>query len=427
MMVGTASETRTPEQSGRGTFDSLVTDATDALEPAQSFMERLSEPDRRTLISKAGKEWHAAGSVICHEGDPGDALYIVTEGRIAVLKEISEGRSTLLGYRGPGEIVGEMSLVGQQPRSASVIAAEGTHLLRIEAADFPTLMDEHPGISWAILNVLSDRLQAADVARTTIIHEEQDLARRVERLSGEAARLAELARVRQETIELIVHDLRTPLAVIDGCLQMLPGLLSQASLDSGSDVLGLAGRATQRLMSLLEELLGAARQRVPDSVALAREPVDLVCVLQAAEDNALITARQSDISLRLQIPPELVEPPGDTAQLERVMGNLLDNAIAYTPAGGSIVVTAQERERQVEISVTDTGPGVPAEYRELIFERFTRVPGIEGRKQGFGLGLYFCRQVVQAHRGRIWVEPGPEGVGSRFVLTLPIAGTANGD
>jgi signal transduction histidine kinase len=84
------------------------------------------------------------------------------------------------------------------------------------------------------------------------------------------------------------------------------------------------------------------------------------------------------------------------------------------------MVAAAERGGQVEVSVTDNGPGVPPQHREHVFERFGRVPGLEGRRQGFGLGLYFCRQVVQGHGGRIWVEPGPGDVGSRFVLTLPL-------
>jgi len=99
------------------------------------------------------------------------------------------------------------------------------------------------------------------------------------------------------------------------------------------------------------------------------------------------------------------------------MVNLLDNALSYTPAGGSVVIAAVRGENEVEVSVTDTGVGVPPEHREHIFERFARVPGDQGRRRGFGLGLYLCRQVVQAHGGRIWVEPG--NVGSSLVFTLP--------
>jgi signal transduction histidine kinase len=102
-----------------------------------------------------------------------------------------------------------------------------------------------------------------------------------------------------------------------------------------------------------------------------------------------------------------------------VLGNLVDNAISYTPAGGRVVVSATAKGTGAEVSVTDTGSGIPVEYREHIFDRFSQVPGAQGRRRGFGLGLYFCRQVVQAHGGQIWMESGPHDIGSRFFFTLP--------
>jgi len=418
----TPSEKPSPEvqEALQGLTDSVA----EPSDTAPPFMDRLTEDDRQVLVSQAREEWHEAGSVICREGDPGDALYIVKSGRIAVIKEVSEGRPTLLGYRGAGEIVGEMSVVSQQPRFASLIAVEATDLLCVGAAEFSELVAERPSISWAILNVLNDRLYAADVARTRILHEEQDLARRVERLTGEADRLAELARVRQETVELIVHDLRTPLAVIDGCVELMRASLPKEALGPMADVLELAGRSSERLLALVEDLLKAGRQEVPGA-ALAFQPVALVCLLDRAVETARLSAAQADIGIVLEVPKDLPMPRGDTAQLERVVDNLLDNAVSYTPAGGKITVTAEERGGQVEVSVTDNGPGVPPQHRQHVFERFGRVPGLEGRRQGFGLGLYFCRQVVQAHGGRIWVEPGPGDVGSRFVLTLPLEGRSD--
>jgi signal transduction histidine kinase len=423
------SQAKASEQQGQQPWRAIeppVAEVPGPMVQTASFVERLNEADRGSLMARARGESYAARAVICREGDPGDALYIVEKGRVAVLKGIGGGRSALLGYRGQGEILGEMSLVGRQPRSASVVAVEDTELLRIDAADFATLIDEHPGIGWAVLNVLSDRLYVADVARTTIIQEEQALVRRVRRLTGEAERLAELARVRQETAALIVHDLRTPLAVIDGCLGMLRTSLSGEALEASDEILDLAERGCARLRTLIDDLLASARQEV-SPVTLAWQPVDLARLLATAVESVEVTARGAGLRLSLEVPPDLPQPRGDTAQLERVMGNLLDNAVSYTPAGGSIAVAAAEGEGVVQVSVTDTGPGVPTEHREEIFEQFVRVAGVKGRRQGFGLGLYFCRQVVQAHGGRIWVEPGQDGVGSRFVFELPLEGEAAGD
>jgi signal transduction histidine kinase len=312
-----------------------------------------------------------------------------------------------------------MSLVGQQPRFASLVAAEDTDLLCIDADDFPRLMDEHPNVSWAILNVLNDRLYAADLARTTIIQEEQVLSDRVERLAGEAERQAKLAGLRQETLALIAHDMRSPLAVIDGCLGMLESSLPADALAASGEILGLALRSSERLSGLVSSLLDAARQESPN-LALIRRPVNLADLLANTVWAAEATAKESQLTLTVDIAPDLPRLLGDVDKLERVIINLLENAMAYTPDEGQVWVAARRQGDDVEVSVTDTGPGVPIEYRESIFERFVRVPGLQGRRRGFGLGLYFCRQVVEAHGGNIWVEKGPGGKGSRFVFALPL-------
>ena len=397
-----------------------------------SFMDRLTEADRQALIATTHFQRYRPGDVICRQGDVGDMLYVVVRGRVAVLKEILGGSkrsgAILLGYRGPGEILGEMSLVGSQERSASLVAVEDSELLCMEATRFSALMARQPAISWAVLSVLNDRLQEADAARTSIVQEEQDLAQQVVDLTSETERLAELARTRQETIELLVHDLRTPVAVIDGCLQMMETSLPPDALAPVEKILALADRSAARLMQLLEELLSAARQE-GTLATLVREPFDLRRMLREAVESAEATARGAKLTLSLELPEQAsgeesedagLSAMGDRAQLRRVVDNLVENAMSYTPGGGRIVVAAALADDEIQVSVTDTGPGVPEEHRELIFERFTRVPGIEGRRQGFGLGLYFCRQVIEAHGGRIWMEPGPGGLGSCFIFTLPL-------
>jgi len=417
-MVKSTELTEDPKQDMPELLETLATRAADPSGWGQSFMDRLSNADLIALAPRVRREQYPSGSVIFREGESSDALYIVRFGRLAVLKEERNGHSTLLAYRGPGEIVGEMGVVSNQPRSASVVTVEDTELFRVTRDDFRSLLVEHPGINRAILDVLSDRLRAADTARTAVIQEEKTLTRRLEQLTSEAERLAELVRLRQETIDLIVHDLRAPLSVIETCLQMLQLTLPEGGVASATDYLDIAQRSSKRLMHLVETLLEAARQEEA-GVFLVRQPMDLTQLLQTTAKGARPAAEESDINLTLELPPDLPPVQGDATQLERVMVNLLDNAVSYTPAGGRIVVAAARKEGQVEVSVTDTGPGVLPDLREHIFERFARVPDVKGRRRGFGLGLYFCRQVVEAHGGRIWVEEGPENVGSRFAFTLP--------
>ena len=126
------------------------------------------------------------------------------------------------------------------------------------------------------------------------------------------------------------------------------------------------------------------------------------------------------MTLTQNFPSNLPSVLADPNQIRRVLTNLVDNAIKYSPKGGALTVTAVRQNNMVEVSVTDAGPGVAPEERERIFDRFTQAETGGIRPRGFGLGLSYCKLAVEAHNGRIWVEPGPDGVGSRFAFTLPI-------
>ena len=135
-------------------------------------------------------------------------------------------------------------------------------------------------------------------------------------------------------------------------------------------------------------------------------------------------AVETGIIMRTEIEVSLLEIQADRTLIQRVLVNLLDNALKYTPEGGQISVSGEPLHNDsVLVCVSDTGPGVPDEYREEIFQRFAQVPGAQGRRRGSGLGLTFCRLAIEAHGGKIWVEPRPGG-GSRFVFRLPLVSPA---
>jgi signal transduction histidine kinase len=123
--------------------------------------------------------------------------------------------------------------------------------------------------------------------------------------------------------------------------------------------------------------------------------------------------------MRNEVPDGLPQAHADYGKIQRVLINLVDNALKYTPSGEQVTVSAARYgTNAIMVKVFDSGPGVPEEFREKIFERFSQVPGQRGRTRGSGLGLTFCRLAVRAHGGRIWVEP-RSGGGSVFAFTLP--------
>lgn len=232
-------------------------------------------------------------------------------------------------------------------------------------------------------------------------------------------RLRQLEAVRQEFVANVSHELRTPLSLIRSAAETL--------VDGGKDdpvitarFLDIIERQANRLTLLIDDLLLLARL---DSgrVELHLTEVLLRDAVGEALDDAALVARARSVVLENAVPAEAVAW-ADPGRLRQVLTNLIDNAIKYGREAGHVVVGGCVLERgRVELSVRDDGPGIPAEARSRIFERFYRVDKARSREQGgTGLGLAIVKNVVQAHGGDIHVESTP-GQGTTFRITLPAA------
>ncbi|MBN1219946.1 MAG: cyclic nucleotide-binding domain-containing protein [Anaerolineae bacterium] len=386
------------------------------------FLRQLATAGRDVLDELITEQQYQQGEVILQEGEIGQAMYIIWSGRVAVVKG-NLASPIVLGYRGPGEIIGEMALLEDEPRSASIIALENMRLLRISREDFSQLLSRNPSVGMGILGTLSARLRAADDARGAGLRAEDRLSQQVSELQSEKQQLLELQQLRQETTDLIVHDLRHPISSLFGIIKLLEMVLPAEALAANQSLLNLANSTCEHMQLLVDSLLDIARMESGE-VDLYLEELDLKRLIQEAV-NRPVTPTQENVSLRATLPPDLPPVVADEEKIHRVLANLIGNAVKYTPAGGKIVVAARRRKEQVRVSVTDTGPGIPPEDRERIFERFAQVSEDNARGRGFGLGLAFCRLAVEAHGGKIWVEPGEGSRGSRFIFTLPLNAAEN--
>jgi signal transduction histidine kinase len=132
-------------------------------------------------------------------------------------------------------------------------------------------------------------------------------------------------------------------------------------------------------------------------------------------------ANEAGLILDVRVEEPIPTIQADREKVQRVFSNLLDNAFKFTPEGGRIEVSVCHRDSSVEVVVSDSGPGVPAEMRDRIFDRFAQVPGSSGRRRGTGLGLAFAKLAIEAHGGRIWVDDN-QPTGSAFHVRLPTEG-----
>jgi signal transduction histidine kinase len=175
------------------------------------------------------------------------------------------------------------------------------------------------------------------------------------------------------------------------------------------------------MIHLIESLLEISRMQSGE-IGLDFSSVNISRLIDSLVSDYLPQAQELDIRLTSSVASGIPPVQADESKINRVLANLVDNAVKFTPAGGNIHIAAEVTGDQVKIQVSDSGPGIPVEYREKIFERFAQIPGRRGRKRGSGLGLAFCKIAVNAHGGQIWVEPRPGG-GSVFSFTLPLKAT----
>lgn len=231
----------------------------------------------------------------------------------------------------------------------------------------------------------------------------------------------QIAQARELITETLVHDLRSPLSAVLGAIDVLDDAVhSERPAEITHQALQVARRGATRVLGLIESLLDISRMQ-SGSMELALDPINVHQLVASVLAELFSQASDFGVILCNEVEPGLPPVLADLGKAQRILINLVDNALKFTPSGGQVVVSAVPiSETMLAISISDNGPGIPEEYREKIFDRFTQVPGQRGRRRGSGLGLTFCRLAVEAHGGRIWMEPRPGG-GSIFTFSLPMA------
>ncbi|MBC7228641.1 MAG: GAF domain-containing sensor histidine kinase [Thermoflexales bacterium] len=214
----------------------------------------------------------------------------------------------------------------------------------------------------------------------------------------------------------IVHEMRTPLGVIAAYADLITR--ETTSPQDRDEFARLIQQEALRLSQMAGEFLDLARLE-SGRVFLAREPVDLTEVVESVLAALRPQAEKKQIYLEAAIAPNLPTIPGDPGRIRQALLNLVANAVKYCRPGDRVTVRADPGDGEVQLSVIDTGPGIPRELQERLFEKFVRLPIGEQWAEGSGLGLAICRRIVETHGGRIWVES-EEGQGAAFYFTLPI-------
>jgi len=387
----------------------------------------LAEAELAELAALTKVRHYPANYVLCHEGAHEDIFYILAAGEAEVSKRISAAEGERLLRRiGPGDYVGEMALIQNAPRAATVRTVTPCTVLEIDKSDFEAILSRSPRLAMSIIRTTLNRMRAND---QMVISDLQRTNRVLEQLD----------RNKLEFIQVAAHELRTPLTVMKGYLNVIktdPQVSAEGML---AEALAGLSRGTERLQEVVNAMLDVTRidAEISAGARFAVVPVPLKSVVNDMVRRLEADAVGRQLRMDIEHDPDTPALNADPTLIQKALHHVIVNAIKYTPDGGRILVRTRpvmlaDGAPGAEISVRDTGIGLAPEHQELIFEKFYQVGSVALHSShktmfkggGPGLGLAIARGVVRAHGGRIWVEsPGHDEFacpGSTFYLQLPV-------
>ncbi len=376
-------------------------------EVISSAFPGISSSEAEEMVAIGEMKSYPADTVLCRENRVEEIFYVIMEGAVEVTKVINQDADRFLKKLERGDFFGEMGLIHNAPRVATVTTVEPTQVLEIHKDAFDRLLKRSSSVSLAMVKEVSRRLRENDEMAI------DDLRLKAGELANAYQRLAQEELARREFLTTIAHELRTPLTSASGFLTMV----QERSLDEDAVQMALdtVARNVERIVSLVNDILFLQEVEI---VLPEMHPTDMGDVVTSSVEEYRKQASRSNIHLHVDIGPNLPLVLGHARSLERAVSKLLDNAIKFSPDGGDVNITVKRENGSVSVSVMDEGVGISEEVLPHIFDRFYHLDQAgEDLFDGVGLGLSITKQVIEQHNGTISVES-EEGEGCTFTITL---------
>ncbi|MGB7341229.1 MAG: GAF domain-containing protein [Phototrophicaceae bacterium] len=233
----------------------------------------------------------------------------------------------------------------------------------------------------------------------------------------------ELEVARESLSQMIVHDLRSPLTSVTTSLGLLQRLVPKDTefAEIVEQTTSMSRHAIRKVLARVDSLLDISKMESGE-IRLDREPSHIRHIVESVESALNPLAKEHQVTIKTSYDPTLPLVSIDADKVERMILNLIDNAIKYSPPDSDVSVRVIYPEPEfIRIEIADSGPGIPDDYKKRLFDRYVQIEGRKTVRRGVGLGLTFCKLVTEAHQGDIWVADNPLGKGSVFKVTLPIA------
>jgi signal transduction histidine kinase len=377
----------------------------------QQIFPDLTETEIEDIEKAAESQSYEAGATICRQGDSGETLFILIKGRAAIYIQPDTETQVLVRKIEAPSYFGEMALLGQISRSATVKATTVCQTLELDRNTFVSIVESNRVFLMALSNRISDHLYSND---QTIIAE---LREKNEALRTAYDNLAEQEQLRTEFITTLSHELRTPLTAVQGFLHLInKGAAQGKSLDIAMDSVN---HNVEKMVRLTNNLLVLYEIHLSEPIMANLNVADL---LIDAMQEARSMQRDYVTPIALTMYPGATRLHGDKSSLSLVLRALIENALKFSPGYSPISITVSKpRLDEICIEIADQGIGMAEETLEQIFDPFFRGENSEEEGHifsGLGVGLAITRFIVKRHDGRIEVASKPDQ-GSVFRLFLP--------
>jgi signal transduction histidine kinase len=390
----------------------------------QLAFKGLDESELQAMAELAQFCTYPPGHILCHEGEYEDSFYVVADGSVVVSKKmLDDVGQHVLRVGGRGDLVGEMGLIQNAPRAATVRTLTECTLLEMGKKDFETILSRSPRMAMDIIRITLDRLRANDHMAVAELQRTNSVLR-------------QLDRNKLDFIQVAAHELRTPLTVLSGYIEILHSYPEVRSNPKLAEAIDRLTNGSNRIQEVVNMMLDVTRID-SELLNIGNTPVTVPLLISDVVHGFTEAAKGRRIRLTTDYHEDTPNIYGDIALIQKALYHLVVNAIKYTPDGGSVTVRTRscildEEIPGVEIIISDTGIGLDAEHHDLVFEKFYQVGEVALHSSGKttfkgggpGLGLALVRGVARAHGGKVWVEsPGHDETlypGSTFHFQLPV-------
>ncbi|GEM_PF-1966031 len=357
--------------------------------------------------------------VLIEENSVSSELFLIIKGSVSIRKMLPNGQYVEIAERKENEYVGEMRLIDGSLRSANVVCKEDSEIIPISKDIFYSILDQFPEIESNLSKEITSNLRQLHEKTMNEFDRNLQLLELNKKISTQNKELENLNLLKNNLIQMITHDLKMPLTIISGYTSLLSERLTEKT---ESEMINSIKIAIKQMFDMIEMLLEATKLENKE-LNLSIKTYDILPYLKSIVDQFELLANAKDQKIEIKLQTKDLKALIDPDKFKRILGNLISNAIKYSPYYSYIEILVEEEiienKRYIKVSVKDNGPGISEDEQKKLFRKFEKLSNKPTAGEfSSGLGLFIVKQLVELHNGFCGVKS-TQSEGSCFYVLFP--------